>query len=106
MTVAFHSIISFENLAIPWLFARLPCVNVDKVMRNYVCSGKRNFHVLVLADTVACNQTRTKHFGFQSASFVYTKANKPHPIHGAVIFRMKGTVPLKGKLIVTCISIL
>ena len=30
-------------------------VNVDKVMRNYVCSGKRNFHVCVLVKTVACH---------------------------------------------------
>ena len=52
---AFHSIIFFETLAIPWLFARLACVNVDEVMRNYICSGKRNFHVLVLADTISQN---------------------------------------------------
>ena len=46
--VAFHSIILFENLAIPWLVACLAYVNnVDKVMRNYVCSRKRNFQVHV-----------------------------------------------------------
>ena len=53
--VAFHSIILFENSAIPWLFVCLAYVNVDKVMRNYVCSGKQNFHVRVLVETVACH---------------------------------------------------
>ena len=54
--VAFHSIILFENSAIPWLVARLAYVNnVDKVMRNYVCSRKRNFHICVSVDTVACH---------------------------------------------------
>ena len=54
--VAFHSIILFENSAIPWLVARLAYVNnVDKVMRNYVCSRKRNFHVRVSVDTMACH---------------------------------------------------
>ena len=49
--VAFHSIILFENSAIPWLVACLAYVNnVDKVMRNYVCSRKRNFHLCVLVD--------------------------------------------------------
>ena len=53
--VAFHSII-FENLAIPWLVARLAYVNnVDKVMRNYVCSRKRMFHMRVSVDTAACH---------------------------------------------------
>ena len=54
--VAFHSIILFENSAIPWLVAHLTYVNnVDKVMRNYVFSRKRNFHVRVSVDTVACH---------------------------------------------------
>ena len=54
--VAFHSIILFENSVIPWLVARLAYVNnVDKVMRNYVCSRKRNFHMRVSVDTVACH---------------------------------------------------
>ena len=54
--VAFHSIILFENSAIPWLVARLAYVNnVDKVMRNYVCSRKRNFHARVSVDTMACH---------------------------------------------------
>ena len=54
--VAFHSIILFENSAIPWLVACLAYVNnVDKVMRNYVCSRKRNFHMRVSVDTVACH---------------------------------------------------
>ena len=54
--VAFYSIILFENSAIPWLVARLAYVNnVDKVMRNYLCSRKRNFHVHVSVDTVACH---------------------------------------------------
>ena len=29
--------------------------NVVKVMRNYVCSRKRNFHVRISVDTVACH---------------------------------------------------
>ena len=54
--VAFHSIILFENSAILWLVARLAYVNnVDKVMKNYVCSRKRNFHVRVSVDTLACH---------------------------------------------------
>ena len=54
--VAFHSIILFENLAIPWLVARLAYVNnVDNVMRNYVCSRKWNFHVRISVNTVACH---------------------------------------------------
>ena len=54
--VAFHSIILFENSAIPWLVACLAYVNnVDEVMRNYVCSRKRNFHMHVSVDTVACH---------------------------------------------------
>ena len=52
----FHSIILFENSAIPWLFAHLAYVNnVDKVMRNYVCSRKRNFHLCVSVDTMVCH---------------------------------------------------
>ena len=35
-------------------------------------------------------ETRSEHFRFQSASFVYTEAKESHPMHGAVIFRMKG----------------
>ena len=54
--VAFQSIILFRNSAIPWLVARLAYVNnVVKVMRNYICSRKRNFHVRVSVDTVACH---------------------------------------------------
>ena len=54
--VAFHSIILFENLAIPWLVARLAYVNnVDNVMRNYVYSRKWNFHVYISVNTVACH---------------------------------------------------
>ena len=54
--VAFYSIISFENSAIPWLVALLAYVNnVDKVMRNYVRSRERNFHVRILVDTLACH---------------------------------------------------
>ena len=53
--VAFHLIILFENLAIPWLFGCLAYVNVDKVTRNHVYSGKWNFHVLVLVNTMACH---------------------------------------------------
>ena len=54
--VAFHSIILFENLAIPWLVARLAYVNnVDNVMRNNVCSRKWNFHVRISVNTVACH---------------------------------------------------
>ena len=53
--VAFYLIILFENSAIPWLVAPLAYVNnVDKVMRNYICSRKQNFHVRVSVDTVAC----------------------------------------------------
>ena len=29
-------------------------------------------------------------FSLQSVSFVHAKANESHPVHGAVIFRMKG----------------
>ena len=50
--VAFHSIILFENSAIQWFVVRLA---YDQVMRNYVCSRKRNFHVRVSVDTVACH---------------------------------------------------
>ena len=39
-------------------------------------------------------ETRSKHFHIQSASFVYAKANESHPMHGAVIFRMKGKCTL------------
>ena len=54
--VAFYSIILFENSAIPWLVALLAYVNnVDKVMRNYVRSRERNFHVRILVDTLACH---------------------------------------------------
>ena len=54
--VAFHSIILFENSAIPWLVARLAYVNnVDKVTRNCVCSRKQNFHVRVSVNTVVCH---------------------------------------------------
>ena len=54
--VAFYSIILFENSAIPWLVALLAYVNnVDKVMRNYIRSRERNFHVRILVDTLACH---------------------------------------------------
>ena len=54
--VAFHSTILFENSVIPWLVARLAYVNnVDKVMRNYIRSRKRNFHMRISVDTVACH---------------------------------------------------
>ena len=54
--VAFHSIILFENSAIPWLVARLAYVNnVDKVMRNYICARKWNFHMHISFDTEACD---------------------------------------------------
>ena len=33
-------------------------------------------------------------FSLQSASFVHAKANESHPMHGAVIFRMKGKCTL------------
>ena len=33
-------------------------------------------------------------FCFQSASFVYLKVNESHPMHGAVIFRLKGKCTL------------
>ena len=42
-------------------------------------------------------ETRSKHFHIQSASFVYAKANESHPMHGAVIFRMKGKCTLKER---------
>ena len=35
-------------------------------------------------------ETRSEHLRFQSTSFVYAKANESHPMHGVVIFRMKG----------------
>ena len=61
--VAFHSIILFENLSIPWLVARLAYVNnVDKVMRHYVCSRKWNFHVHVSVDTVACHAVTVRKY--------------------------------------------
>ena len=53
--VTFHSIILFKNSAIPWFFVRFAYVSVDKVMRNYVCYGKQNFHMRMLVDTVACH---------------------------------------------------
>ena len=55
--VAFHQIILFENSVIPWLVTHLAYVNnVDKVMRNYVCSRKRNFNVpWISVNTVACH---------------------------------------------------
>ena len=34
------------------------------------------------------------HFCFQSMSFIYMKANKSHPMHRTVIFRMKGKCTL------------
>ena len=34
---------------------RLAYVNVNKVTRNYVCSGKQNFYVHLLVDTVDCH---------------------------------------------------
>ena len=36
-------------------------------------------------------------FSLQSASFVHAKANESHPMHGAVIFRMKGKCTLKER---------
>ena len=48
----FHSIILFENSAIQWFVVRLA---YDQVMKNYVCSRKRNFHIRVSVDTVACH---------------------------------------------------
>ena len=33
-------------------------------------------------------------FSLQSTSFVHAKANESHPMHGAVIFRMKGKCTL------------
>ena len=35
-------------------------------------------------------ETRSEHFRFQSASFVYAKVNESHPMQEPVIFRMKG----------------
>ena len=39
-------------------------------------------------------------FHLQSLSFIYTKANESHPMHGEVIFRIKGTVSVHDKFIV------
>ena len=39
-------------------------------------------------------------FRLQGLSFVYTKANESHPMHGEVIFRIKGTVSVHDKFIV------
>ena len=58
--VAFHSIILFENSAILWLFARLAYVNVDKAVRNYVCSGKRNSHMRVLFENRGLSRSNCK----------------------------------------------
>ena len=58
--VAFHSIILFENSAILWLFARLAYVNVDKAVRNYVCSEKRNSHVHVLVENCGLSRSNCK----------------------------------------------
>ena len=39
-------------------------------------------------------------FRLQSLSFIYTKANESYPMHGEVIFRIKGTVSVHDKFIV------